>query len=152
MLNGLYDESVFIDEQVGIRIHGCGPDARIRAISDDGMPQPAFMITNSDTITIEDLAIESGPRSAVQIENACRVAVRRCVVQMRDLPTIWPAIHSRGDDILIDSNIIEVLPRGGVVPAPTIPPKLGGPGSPARIPRRCRKRNRLAASPAAISS
>ena len=133
VLNGIYDERILIDGRVGIRIHGCGPDTRIRAISDDETPQPTFMITNSDTIGIEDLAIESGPRSAVQIENACRVAVRRCLVQMRDVPTIWPAIHSRGDEILIDSNIIEVLPRGGVVPAPTIPPKVGSPGSPASV-------------------
>jgi len=133
VLNGIYDESILIDERVGIRIHGCGPGTRIRAIPDNAAPQPAFMIKNSDTVAIEDLAIESGPRSAVQIDNARRVAVCRCLVQMRDLPTIWQAIYSRGDDILIDSNIIEVLPRGGVVPAPTIPPKLGSPGSPASV-------------------
>lgn len=133
VLNGIYDESILIDERIGIRIHGCGSGTRIHAISDNANPQPAFMVRNSDTIVIEDLAIESGPRSAVQIDNARHITVRCCWVQMRDLPTIWQAIYSRGDDILIDSNIIEVLPRGGVLPAPIVPPKFGSPGSPASV-------------------
>ena len=59
------------------------------------------MIRNSDAVALEDMAIEAGPRSAVQIGNARHVAVRCCVAQMRDLPTIWQAIYSRGDDVVI---------------------------------------------------
>ena len=69
-----------------------------------GPPQPAFLISNSTEITIEDLAIESGPRSAVQINNARHVDILRCLIQMRDVSTVWQAIFSRGDDILIEAN------------------------------------------------
>lgn len=88
------------------------------------------MISNSTAITLEDLAIESGPESAVRISNARHVTVRRCLIQMRDRPTIWQAIYSRGDDILIDSNIIEVLPREGGPPASQLPPAIGESNAP----------------------
>jgi hypothetical protein len=111
VLKGIYDESIVIDKRADIRIHGCGPSTRIRAISDDGVPQPAFLIQNSNAIVLEDMAIEAGPRSAVQIDKSRNVTVRRCLIQMRDLATTWQAIYSRGDDILIQENTIEVLPR-----------------------------------------
>ncbi|HEV7389955.1 MAG TPA: DUF6519 domain-containing protein [Gemmatimonadaceae bacterium] len=134
VLAGIYDESVLIDERVSIRIHGCGPDTRVRAVvGDDGAALPAFMISNSSAIMLEDIAIESGPASAVHITNARNVTVARCLIQMRDQPTLWQAIFSRGDDVLIDSNIIEVLPRTGIPPEPTVPPKLGSPRAPAGV-------------------
>ena len=133
VLNGIYDESIVIDKRVEIRIHGCGPSTRIRAISDDEIPQPAFLIRNSDTIVLEDMAIEAGPRSAVQINNARHVTVRQCLVQMRDLPTIWQAIYSRGDDVLIEKNTVEVLPREGGPPMPSIPPEIGSSGAPSGV-------------------
>lgn len=134
VLKGVYDESILIEKRVGIRIHGCGPSTRIRATSDDaGNPLPTFMIRNSDTITLEDMAIESGPRSAVQIDNARHITVRRCLVQMRDVATIWQAIYSRGDDILIEENTIEVLPREGNPPAPSIPPEVGASNAPTSV-------------------
>jgi Family of unknown function (DUF6519) len=133
VLNGIYDESIVIEKRVGIRIHGCGPSTRIRAISTNQIPQPAFMIRNSDAVALEDMAIEAGPRSAVQIDNARHVAVRCCVAQMRDLPTIWQAIYSRGDDVVIENNIIEVLPREGGPPMPSIPPELGSSAAPAGV-------------------
>lgn len=134
VLKGIYDESMLIESRVGIRIHGCGPATRIRAVVDDnGDPLPAFFISNSDGITLEDMAIESGPRSAVQIDNSRHITVRRCLVQMRDVPTLWQAIYSRGDDILIEENTIEVLPREGEPPQPTVPEKAGSPGAPAGV-------------------
>jgi hypothetical protein len=134
VLAGIYDESVLIDSRVAITIHGCGPRTRVRATVDaNGTPLPAFLISNSTAIVLEDMAIEAGPRSAVQINNARHVTVRRCLIQMRDQPTLWQAIFSRGDDILIDSNIIEVLPREGGPPAPTVPPVLGTVGAPAGV-------------------
>jgi hypothetical protein len=134
VLAGVYDESVVIEQRVAIRIHGCGPDTRVRAIvGRDDKPEPAFLISNSSAIVLEDMAIESGPASAGHITNARDIIVRRCLIQMRDQATNWQAIFSRGDDVLIDSNIIEVLPRTGVPPKPTVPPKLGSPGAPAGV-------------------
>ena len=134
VLQGIYNESVRINGRVAITVHGCGPRTRVQAIVDpnDG-PLPAFLISNSTAITLEDMAIESGPRSAVQIVNARHVTVQRCLIQMRDQPTIWQAIFSRGDDVLIDANIIEVLPRQGGPPVPVVPPALGTPGAPAGV-------------------
>jgi hypothetical protein len=134
VLSGVYNESVIIDSRVAIKIHGCGPRTRVRATVDaNGTPQPAFLISNSTAIVLEDMAIESGPRSAVQISNARHVTMRRCLIQMRDQRTLWQAIFSRGDDILIESNIIEVLPREGGPPAPTVPPALGTADAPAGV-------------------
>lgn len=134
VLPGFFNESVVIDQRVNIAIHGCGPRSRVQAIAGaNTVPQPAFLISNSIEIALENLAIESGPRSAVQINNARHVTVRSCLIQMRDLSTIWQTIFSRGDDVLIDSNIIEVLPRTGVPPEPAIPPKLGSSSAPAGV-------------------
>jgi Family of unknown function (DUF6519) len=135
VLKGVYDESVRINRRVDIRIHGCGPKTRVRAVTDEKSkePRPAFMISSSNGIVLEDMAIESGPRSAVQIENSKHVTIRRCLVQMRDMQTLWQAIYSRGDDILIEDNIVEVLPRTGVPPASEIPPKYGDPRAPSGV-------------------
>lgn len=132
VLPGIYDESVVIDQRVNIRIHGCGRRSRVQSVTGNN-PQPAFLISNSTEITIEDLAIESGPGSAVQITNARHVNILRCLIQMRDVPTIWQAIFSRGDDILIEGNTIEVLPREGGPPVPTIPPVIGSALAPAGV-------------------
>ncbi len=128
---GIYDDSVVIDQRVGIRIHGCGPRTRIRAAA--AAAQPAFLITRSSAIAIEDMAIESGPASAVHISNSRDVTVTGCLVQMRDLATFWPAIFSRGDDILLQGNIVEVLPANGIPPAPTVPPALPDANAPAGV-------------------
>ncbi len=134
VLNGIYDESVVIDHRVAITVHGCGKRTRVRSVLNiDVGGGPAFHITNSTEITLEDMAIESGPRSAVQVGNSRHVTVQRCLIQMRDGRTIWQAIFSRGDDVLIDSNIIEVLPRQGGVPVPVVPPEEGSINAPSGV-------------------
>lgn len=134
VLKGIYDESIRIDRHVDVRIHGCGPRTRVRAgVDENGDALPAFLITDSNGIVLEDMAIESGPRSAVQIGNSQHVDVRRCLLQMRDVQTLWQAIYSRGDDVTIDSNIIEVLPREGGVPTPQVPPKIGDALAPSGV-------------------
>lgn len=133
VLAGNYDESVVIDARVNIRIHGCGPRTRVRAVEVNALPRPAFFINRSSAITLDNMAIESGPRSAVDIRNSRNVSVKSCLIQMRDQATIWQAIYSRGDDILIESNTIEVLPRAGGPPAPSVPPAQGSPGAPAGV-------------------
>jgi len=111
VLAGNYDESVVIDDRFNITIHGCGRDSLVRAVTSpvDGMPLPGFLVSNSESIVIEDLRVQSGPRSAFHITNSRHVTVRRGVVQMRDLATVWPGIFSRGDDIVIESNLVEVI-------------------------------------------
>ncbi|PYS67640.1 MAG: hypothetical protein DMF69_22440 [Acidobacteria bacterium] len=126
--------AVNVNRRVAITIHGCGKRTRVQSIfNPNGADEPAFLITNSTEITLEDMAIESGPRSAVQIGNSRHVTVQRCLIQMRDRPTIWQAIFSRGDDVLIDSNTIEVLPREGGPPVPTVPPDVGTVGAPSGV-------------------
>jgi hypothetical protein len=134
VLAGVFNESVRIDQRVAIRIHGCGSRSRVRAgVDANNNPLPGFMISNSTAIGIEDLAIESGPRSAVEIQNARHVEVQRCLIQMRDVATLWQAIFSRADDVLIESNVIEVLPANGVPPASAVPPAQGAAGAPAGL-------------------
>ena len=133
VLAGTYNESVVIEKRVAITIHGCGPRSRVQAVIRDDQDAPAFLISNSTEIELSDMAIESGSRSAVEIQNSRHVTVRRCLIQMRDRPTVWQAIFSRGDDILIDSNIIEVLPREGGPPKPKVPPLPGETGAPITV-------------------
>jgi hypothetical protein len=138
VLAGIYDESVTVSQRVSIRIHGCGPRTRVRAVAVNQVPLPAFLVSTSSEIVLDNMAIESGPRSAVRINNSRHVTVSRCLIQMRDLPTLWQAIYSRGDDILIEDNTIEVLPRDAVggtgpPPVPTIPPLAGSPGAPIEV-------------------
>jgi hypothetical protein len=134
VLAGVYDESVVVSGRIDVRIHGCGPRTRVRAIVDERRgPLPAFFVVDSNGIALDDMAIESGPRSAVQVHNSAHVSLRRCLVQMRDRDTVWQAVYVRGDDIAIEDNIIEVLsPREGFDER-RLPPKTGMPGAPAGV-------------------
>jgi hypothetical protein len=122
VLPGVYNGSVLIQNRQRIVIHGCDARCRVRAGLDAaGAPLPAFTIVGSEDIGIERLGIEAGPRSAVEIVASRRVAVRQCVIQMRDLPTIYQAIWARGADLVFERNYITVLSRramGVAVPPP----------------------------------
>lgn len=126
VLPGLYVENIHIDKRVNIVIHGCGARTRVCAtpVAADAA-LPAFLVTSSDGVVIRDMAIEAGPRSAVQIDNSRHITVRGCLIQMRDLISLWHAVFSRGDDVLIEDNSIEILPSDGHVPVATIPPQSG---------------------------
>jgi hypothetical protein len=52
---------------------------------------------------------------------------------MRDIATMWQAIYSRGDDVLIEKNTVEVLPREGGPPMPSIPAEVGNSDAPAGV-------------------
>lgn len=126
VLPGLYIENIHIHKRQNIVIHGCGPRTRVSSVAAAGnVALPGFLVTDSTGIVIEEMAIEAGPRSAVQIGNSRHITVRRCVVQMRDVLSVWQAIYSRGDDVLIEDNTIEILPLDGQPPASTIPPPVG---------------------------
>jgi hypothetical protein len=121
VLPGTYDESVTIANRSEIVIHGCDARARVRAGLIERQSAPAFLIVDSQDIAIERLGIESGPRSAVEILRSRRVAVRHCVIQMRDIATLYQAIFARGDDLVIEGNLIDNLVKPAVILA-------GGPG------------------------
>ena len=126
ILPGLFIENIHIHERLNIVIHGCGSRTRVSATpAAANAALPAFLVTVSSGIVIEDMAIEAGPRCAVQIGNSRHITVRRCLVQMRDIFSIWQAIYSRGDDVLIEDNTIEILPPDGRAPAASIPPPAG---------------------------
>ncbi|MFO1302120.1 MAG: DUF6519 domain-containing protein [Burkholderiales bacterium] len=135
VLAGTYNESVLIAKKANVRVHGCGKSTRVRAVSaaGGGGPLPTFLVADSAVIDLDSMTLEAGPRSAVEIQNSRHVTVADCVVQMRDRPTLWQSIYSRGDDILIARNLIEVLPRGGVPAAPQPVPAIGQPGAPAGV-------------------
>jgi hypothetical protein len=76
------------------------------------------------------MAIEAGPRSAVQIENSRFVALRRCLVQMRDVASLWQAVYSRGDDVVIEGNVVEIVAAEGGAPKATVPQQIGDALSP----------------------
>jgi hypothetical protein len=81
---------------------------------------PAFLVVDSHDIAIERLGIEAGPRSAVEILRSQRVAVRQCVIQMRDIATLYQAIFARGVDLVIERNLIDNMPGqtlGGLTPS-----------------------------------
>jgi hypothetical protein len=113
VLPGTYTESVVIANRTGIVVHGCDARARVRAAGAVNAPQPAFLIVDSQKIAIERLGIEAGPRSAIEILRSRRVAVRQCVVQMRDLPTTYQSIFARGQDLVLERNLIDIMPREG---------------------------------------
>lgn len=111
VLPGTYNENVLIANRRRIVVHGCDARSRVRAATPQAGPLPAFTIVDSQDIAIERLGIESGPRSAVDILRSQRVAVRQCVLQMRDVPTMYQAIFARGDDLVIERNLVDILSR-----------------------------------------
>src|SRR5690606_15230444 len=85
--------------------------SRLRAGADDAGARPGFLIEGCEDIAIEHMGIEAGPRSAVEIVESSRIALRDCVIQMRDAPSLYAAIFARGEDLLIARNLIDTLPR-----------------------------------------
>jgi Family of unknown function (DUF6519)/Right handed beta helix region len=115
VLPGVYRESVSISARKNIVVHGCGPRSRIVAQEASGVALPAVSIVNSTDITIESLALEGGPAAVVHIEEDCRqIRIADNLVQMRDeqgKAGVWPAIFTRGDDVAIEANIVQIMTR-----------------------------------------
>jgi hypothetical protein len=120
VLPGTYNESVVINNRHDIVVHGCDARSRVRASAVRTGAQPAFLIVDSEDIAIERLGIEAGPRSAVEILRTRRAAVRQCVIQMRDIPTMFQAIWARGEDLVIERNLIDNLSRRDVAGGPAV--------------------------------
>ena len=113
VLPGTYTENVVIQNKRNIVVHGCDARARVVAPAPAAGGSPAFFIVDSTNIAIERLGIEAGPRSAIEILRGERIAVRQCVIQMRDRPTVYQSIFARGTRMVIERNLIDILPRNG---------------------------------------
>ena len=62
-------------------------------------------------IVLTNLFLEAATRSAVEIRFVAEVAITDCHFEMRDRPTVWPALFFLGEDGLIARNVIRVRPR-----------------------------------------
>ncbi len=59
-------------------------------------------------ITLEDLLMRAAARSAIHAQVCYFTAIRRCCVEMDDVPTAFPAVFFVGDDGVIEHNHILV--------------------------------------------
>jgi hypothetical protein len=87
------------DTGIGIRLEG----RPIEVLVIEEEDQPSLL-----DITLENLLIRAATRSAVEAEVAYNVIIRRCRVEMKDVPTVWPAIFFIGEDSLIEECVIVV--------------------------------------------
>jgi len=87
------------DTGIGIRLQG-RPIEVIVIEEDEGVP----LID----ITLENLIIRAATRSAIEAEVAYNVIIRRCRIEMKDVPTAWPGIFFIGEDCLIEENVIGI--------------------------------------------
>jgi hypothetical protein len=112
VLPGEYRENISIFERKDITIRGCGYRSKIIATPDptlDGPEQPALQISDSLNIQLESIAIESGPRSAIEVLNSHIVLIDECIVQMRDESSIHAAIFLDGEDLRVKNSVVTVL-------------------------------------------
>lgn len=113
VLPGLFREAVRIAGRRNVTVHGCGPRSRIVAPDQEGPGSTAILVTDSDDICIEALALEGGDEAVVRIEGTEVVRVTDCLVHYRgdrELFSPWPAIFAEGESIEIEGNIVEPRP------------------------------------------
>ncbi|HEX6622564.1 MAG TPA: right-handed parallel beta-helix repeat-containing protein, partial [Pyrinomonadaceae bacterium] len=60
-------------------------------------------------VTLEELLVRAATRCAIEAHDANFTTVRRCHVEMKDVPTSFPAVFFIGDDGLIEDNLILVI-------------------------------------------
>ncbi|HYO99552.1 MAG TPA: DUF6519 domain-containing protein, partial [Pyrinomonadaceae bacterium] len=97
-------ESLAIDaaeKGVGVLLEGPTPD--------ELWSSPGKRLPLSE-ITLKGLHLSAATRSAVEAHVGQFVTIRDCRVEMRDVPTDWPAIFFVGEDSLIEDNEIRVIP------------------------------------------
>ncbi len=145
LLPGDYPENILIKNRKNITIKGCGD--RTQIISDTADPviwilacqhihiQSLFAIADqqgvgilienqqpSHHITLADLHIKAATRSAIEIQAGEWIAIRNCLIEMIDVFSSQPGIYFSGEDGLIESNVIQVIPPPSVeVPDETTP-------------------------------
>jgi uncharacterized protein DUF6519 len=87
------------DTGIGIRLEG-RPIEVIVIEEDEGVPLL--------DITLEHLLIRAATRSAIEAEVGYNVIIRRCRLEMKDVPTNWPGIFFIGEDSLIEECVVVV--------------------------------------------
>jgi Family of unknown function (DUF6519)/Right handed beta helix region len=79
----------------------------------DGRPAEVIAIEEQGeaplvNVTLENLHVRAATRAAIQVEVGYNITIRRCNLEMRDVPTGWPALFLAGEDSLIEENYIHV--------------------------------------------
>ncbi len=59
-------------------------------------------------ITLEYLLVRAATRSAIEVQVAYNVIIRRCRIEMKDVPKSRPGVFFIGEDSLIEENVITV--------------------------------------------
>ena len=67
-----------------------------------------FRALPSIDITLEHLLVRAATRCAIEVQVAYNVIIRRCRVEMEDVPTLRPGIFVIAEDCLIEENVILV--------------------------------------------
>ncbi len=88
----------------GVGVHIDGRPLEILVIEESG----ADAVPNLD-ITLENLVVHAATRCAVECQFGYNVTIRRCRVEMKDVPTARPAVFLTGEDALIEENVIVVM-------------------------------------------
>ncbi len=141
VLPGTYRENVVIARD-NIKLNGCGERSRIVAEQGDPT-RPGITVRGGRHLRIESLAVEAAPTSsgillklgedgrepseiylkrilghasedsAIKIEAGNHITVRECHLLMGDRSSPWPGLFVVADDVLIEHNMITVVPARG---------------------------------------
>jgi hypothetical protein len=87
------------DTGVGILIEGAIPSIINRS---------ARVLPTLD-VTLENLLVRAATRCAIEVQGALNVIIRRCRIEMKDVPSARPGIFFIGEDSLIEENVIIVV-------------------------------------------
>ena len=78
----------------------------------DGSPRAVanrrFSVLPTTDVTLEHLLVRAAKRSAVEVQIAFNVTIRRCRVEMKDVASLRPGIFVIAEDCLIEENVILV--------------------------------------------
>ena len=155
ILAGTYAESVEITGKHDITIIGC----RERSVLTPGLAGPIIQIKDCANIRLDSLSFRQGLPSALAVVDSGHVTIRECEIVMGNPNSPQPAIFFRGDDGLIERNVIsgtKVLPlatelsieQGGQVLAS----RAAASSSPAPAPADSKDQSTTASSTAANGS
>ncbi|GGX79731.1 hypothetical protein GCM10007160_03900 [Litchfieldella qijiaojingensis] len=133
------------------------------ATDDVGTPEPVFLAEGRRNVRIDSLGVEAAPRgigitiesdeqgvecrgirllglevhagadSAIKIAGANEVVVRDCLLLADDVASGWAPLFLLGDDVLVEHNRIQVIPRRIASDSLTAAPVAAPPPTPASI-------------------
>ena len=63
----------------------------------------------SRDITLENIIVRAATRCAIEVQVAFHVTIRRCRIEMKDVPSARPGIFLIGEDGLIEENVVLAL-------------------------------------------